>query len=321
MLRASGPHLVIRLPAAFVLALCGSSLPISAQSDSTAVLSGRVVDASGEPIVGALLRLIGTAHVRETDSTGSFAFDDLPPGTYTMRANYVGYRAAEVNAIELRAGGSHLELISLIANSGPITIRPTLGRPPGPDELAIRAHLRHRALQLGWPSLRDSPTTDGIRELRLEFGASMIYGPRTIVRLVVSADSTWGELREVWWRSAESQGPYQVHPSPARSCTDADTVTTICTLNTQHVDWRALGDSAERIGVWDWFTEVGVRRDFPSLSDQSTLIAEAIIDGVYRSASYYAPDSFPDAQTRALVAVEFLFSREVARALLSGVSP
>ncbi|MBX3742056.1 MAG: carboxypeptidase regulatory-like domain-containing protein [Akkermansiaceae bacterium] len=65
-------------------------LPILASGKC--VINGEVSDAvSLNPVVGAIVDLLGTGRTAETDVEGRFRFDGLPPGTYTLEVSKLGY--------------------------------------------------------------------------------------------------------------------------------------------------------------------------------------------------------------------------------------
>ena len=69
---------------------------------SAAVLKGVAVDASnGEPLAACAVGILPTGQTAQTDIDGNFAFT-LKPGTYTIRASYVGFDEFE-KKIELRS--------------------------------------------------------------------------------------------------------------------------------------------------------------------------------------------------------------------------
>lgn len=94
------------------------ALPLQAQTDTSAVLRGRVVDAaSGRPLAGANVvlraptwgaRRAGTA----ADSTGAFTFRTVAPGRYELVVTFVGY-ARHTRRVDLSAGETVLEPIAL----------------------------------------------------------------------------------------------------------------------------------------------------------------------------------------------------------------
>ncbi len=67
-----------------------------ASDASNAVLPGVTVSLSGE-------RLIGGAQTQVTDATGSYRFDRLPPGTYTVKFELQGFKSATYGDIRVNA--------------------------------------------------------------------------------------------------------------------------------------------------------------------------------------------------------------------------
>jgi len=79
--------------------------PATAQAQAPGTVEGQVVDAeSGEPLVGANLKVIGTQRGTTTDAEGRFALS-VPPGRLTVRASFVGYTVVQ-KEIEVEAGGT-----------------------------------------------------------------------------------------------------------------------------------------------------------------------------------------------------------------------
>ncbi len=83
------------------------SVPDSATGQSkTAVISGRVVSADGDPVAGARVQLLNIRKAQATDSVGRFRFPDLKPGSYRVEANLIGMSPLSalvtVNAGELK---------------------------------------------------------------------------------------------------------------------------------------------------------------------------------------------------------------------------
>lgn len=62
-------------------------------SGTTGKISGKVVDAkTGEPLVGANIIIANTSFGASADLDGSFYIINIPPGTYTLKASYIGYQ-------------------------------------------------------------------------------------------------------------------------------------------------------------------------------------------------------------------------------------
>ena len=86
---------------AWLLALV--AVPLAASSQ---VLSGTVSDAdSGAPLSGVNVTLSGTELGAASDLQGRFQIGDLPPGTYEVRASFVGYQRVS-RSVTIRAGAT-----------------------------------------------------------------------------------------------------------------------------------------------------------------------------------------------------------------------
>jgi Ca-activated chloride channel family protein len=78
--------------------------PSVTQSSPGGRIGGHIRDASGSPLAGAQVIVVGTSFHAVTNSTGAYWIDSIPPGTYAVRATLTGYASAEVASVELRAG-------------------------------------------------------------------------------------------------------------------------------------------------------------------------------------------------------------------------
>lgn len=94
-------HAVAPLLAALCLALAAG--PAAAQA--TGRILGRVLDArSGEPIVGADVRVVGLPFRATTAAEGRFVLAAVPPGERTLRVERLGYRTLELAGVVVRTG-------------------------------------------------------------------------------------------------------------------------------------------------------------------------------------------------------------------------
>src|SRR5512144_61889 len=67
-------------------------------------IGGHVRDASGAPIAQAQVFVVGTSLRAVTNITGAYSIDSVPVGTYTVRAQFIGYAPAVLPNIQVGAG-------------------------------------------------------------------------------------------------------------------------------------------------------------------------------------------------------------------------
>jgi outer membrane receptor protein involved in Fe transport len=69
---------------------------------TTGKLVGTITDKSnGDALIGVNVELAEAAMGAATDFEGYYLINNIPPGTYTVRATYVGYRSTEVQNVEI----------------------------------------------------------------------------------------------------------------------------------------------------------------------------------------------------------------------------
>jgi hypothetical protein len=96
--------LVLLLVSAFAAPL--GAVPGGAGDDRVAAIHGVVLDASsGQPVAGATVRLRELRRSELSHADGSFHFERLAAGTYTVTVNRVGYALAE-RSVEVPATGT-----------------------------------------------------------------------------------------------------------------------------------------------------------------------------------------------------------------------
>ncbi len=89
---------------ALVLALVGAPVALMAQGTTTSALSGAVVDHTGKPVQGALVRvssdsLIGGSRTVATAENGRYRLPMLPPGRYSIVVEAKGFPTRKVSEI------------------------------------------------------------------------------------------------------------------------------------------------------------------------------------------------------------------------------
>jgi hypothetical protein len=86
------------------LAVAGSGCFWGKSGGPAAIVGYVYEDATGEPIPGAQVVLSPTNESVVCNKDGSFRFDNLPPGKYTVRASAGGFRNAEQKGIQASPG-------------------------------------------------------------------------------------------------------------------------------------------------------------------------------------------------------------------------
>jgi len=82
---------------------------------------GKVIDVNTrELIVGAPVRVISSTYGAQSDSGGTFNISELPPGTYDIVANYIGYEQAIASHIDIQA--DHVIVLNFELVSVPIKV-------------------------------------------------------------------------------------------------------------------------------------------------------------------------------------------------------
>lgn len=76
-----------------------------AQSQNTGIITGKVTDAkTQEPLIGATVLLEGTTLGAQTDVDGKFRIASIPPKSYNLKVQYVGYQPKSVFNIVVTTG-------------------------------------------------------------------------------------------------------------------------------------------------------------------------------------------------------------------------
>ncbi len=89
-----------------------------AATASAATLKGTVTDArSGEPLVGAVVRLADDRYVASAGLDGSYRITDLPAGTYACKVQYLGYQTL-TRSVTVVATGVLVENFGLTESAG-----------------------------------------------------------------------------------------------------------------------------------------------------------------------------------------------------------
>jgi len=93
----------LALGALTAIALVSAVAPSAAQS-STGKIQGTVSNQAGESVAKAQVIVVGTAFGAVTDDKGYYFINNVPPGTYTMRAQFIGYAPTDVPGVRVLGG-------------------------------------------------------------------------------------------------------------------------------------------------------------------------------------------------------------------------
>jgi hypothetical protein len=106
-----------RAPALRVLlALLGLALPSVGAAQSASVLTGRIVDTAGAPIVGASVRVPQLEKTVAVDSAGRYRIEGLPAGRVTIVGEAPGF-AGKRAEVAVPANGTVEQAFSLVPNA------------------------------------------------------------------------------------------------------------------------------------------------------------------------------------------------------------
>jgi len=100
---ASRSCILIRSMVASGGALCLVMGSLRAQG-ATGKLEGRVQDEAGAPLAHAQVHVVGTAFSAPADPRGHYFINNIPAGTWTVRAALIGHRPLEIRGLRLLAG-------------------------------------------------------------------------------------------------------------------------------------------------------------------------------------------------------------------------
>jgi hypothetical protein len=119
---AIGRFLALR--SASALALIVAASPLAAQQ-TTGKIEGAVTDQQGGPVANAQVSIVGTSFGALTNERGYYFINNVPVGTHTLRARFIGYTAAEVTGVRVLGGQTITQNVKLTASAvaiGPVTV-------------------------------------------------------------------------------------------------------------------------------------------------------------------------------------------------------
>jgi len=73
-------------------------------AQTTGKISGTVTAEDGTPLSGANVSVSGTASGAAADENGAFQILNVPAGSYTVKASYIGYSSLEISGVRITSG-------------------------------------------------------------------------------------------------------------------------------------------------------------------------------------------------------------------------
>src|SRR2546425_9897791 len=115
---------VVALGAASLVALGVASATLAAQQ-TTGKIEGTVTDQQGAGIANAQVSIVGTAFGALTNEKGYYFINNVPVGTYTLRARFIGYTSAELPGVRGFGGQTVTQNVKLTPSAvaiGPVVV-------------------------------------------------------------------------------------------------------------------------------------------------------------------------------------------------------
>jgi hypothetical protein len=98
----------------------GLAAPLAAQN-TTGKIEGTVADQAGAPIANAQVFVVGTSFGAVTDSKGYYFVNNVPVGTYSLRAQFIGYAPSELTNVRVLGGQTITENIKMQSSAVVLT--------------------------------------------------------------------------------------------------------------------------------------------------------------------------------------------------------
>ncbi len=105
---------------ALAIVLFATVAPAAAQQTS-GKLEGTVTDQAGGPLANAQVIVVGTSFGSVTDAKGYYFINNLPVGSYTLRAQFIGYAPTEVQNVRILGGQTITQNVKLSPSAVVVT--------------------------------------------------------------------------------------------------------------------------------------------------------------------------------------------------------
>lgn len=103
-----------------VFALAVAAAPLAAQQ-TTGKIEGTVSDQAGAPVANAQVFVVGTSFGAVTNDKGYYFVNNVPVGSYTLRAQFIGFAPSEVRNVRVLGGQTITEDIKMQSSAVVLT--------------------------------------------------------------------------------------------------------------------------------------------------------------------------------------------------------
>ena len=123
--------------------------PLAAQQ-TVGKIEGTVTDQAGVPIANAQVLIVGTSFGSSTNDKGYYFFNSVPVGTYTVRAQFIGYAPAEVRGLRVLGGQTltaHIKMESSAVQVTGVTVTAAANPIVPRDQVASKTIVDGKAIE------------------------------------------------------------------------------------------------------------------------------------------------------------------------------
>ncbi|HYL82056.1 MAG TPA: carboxypeptidase-like regulatory domain-containing protein, partial [Candidatus Acidoferrum sp.] len=78
----------------------------TAVARDTGTIAGHVRNQAGQPVAKAQVLVVGTAFGAVTDDSGYYFINRVPAGTYTLRAQFIGFTPTDISGVVVAGGAT-----------------------------------------------------------------------------------------------------------------------------------------------------------------------------------------------------------------------
>lgn len=152
----------------------------------SATLTGKVVDAAtGEPLIGANVLLVGKSKGTTTNLDGLYTIKDLTAGNYDLQVSYVSYTKKLVKNVTLQAGKLttiNIDLQSEAFEMAEVVVEAAAVKNSEAALLAIQKKAAGVSDAISEEQIKRSPDSDAADAVKRVTGVSVVGGKYTYVR-------------------------------------------------------------------------------------------------------------------------------------------